>query len=272
MKFFVLDVLAAMLLVYAVSLVLTSNFNMGNLLIWILTAAVCAYAIWHGPIDRWFATGPGRVVQIILIAGGVFLAGMLIFVAVSGYTNPATGQERAVIVLGAGLRKDRPSLLLRYRLDKAYEFAQQHPDTLVVTTGGQGRGETVPEGQAMRDYLIEKGLSPNRVLAETKSTSTEENLTFAREILQQAGVEPTEPVAYVSNAFHCYRAGKYARMAGYTNAHAVPAGVPLRSVPTCYLREVFALLYYWVFKSTVDGPAHALVGLLSLSKNMFYKK
>ncbi len=73
--------------------------------------------------------------------------------------NPATGQEKVVIVLGAGLRKDRPSLLLRYRLDKAYEYTVAHPDALVITTGGQGRDEWVPEGQAMRNYLIETGLS-----------------------------------------------------------------------------------------------------------------
>ena len=38
----------------------------------------------------------------------------------------------------------------------------------------RGRDEWIPEGQAMRDYLIEKGLPADRVLAENKSTSTEE--------------------------------------------------------------------------------------------------
>lgn len=88
-------------------------------------------------------------------------AALLGFVAFSGYANPATGQEKVVIVLGAGLRKDRPSLLLRYRLDKAYEYAVAHPDALVITTGGQGRDEWVPEGQAMRNYLIEKDWIPS---------------------------------------------------------------------------------------------------------------
>ena len=138
------------------------------------------------------------------------------FVAFSGYANPATGQEKVVIVLGAGLRKDRPSLLLRYRLDKAYEYAVAHPDALVITTGGQGRDEWVPEGQAMRNYLIEKGLDSQRVLAECKSTSTEENFLFAKEILAQQGISAQEPVVYVTNAFHCYRGGVYAAMAGFT--------------------------------------------------------
>ena len=92
-----------------------------------------------------------------------------------------------MIVLGAGLRKDKPSMLLRYRLDKAYEYAVEHPDLLIVTSGGQGRDEWVPEGQAMRDYLIEKGLPADRVLAENKSTSTEENFAFSLDILKERG-------------------------------------------------------------------------------------
>ena len=152
-----LYVLAGVMLFYSVMLVFTSNFNMGNLIVWVLTVACCVYAVWHRQLNAWF-TGPlaGRITLAVLICGAVFYAGMLAFVAFSGYANPPTGNEKVVVVLGAGLRKDKPSLLLRYRLDKAYEFVQAHPDALVITTGGQGRDEWVPEGQAMRDYLIEE--------------------------------------------------------------------------------------------------------------------
>lgn len=78
----------------------------------------------------------------------------------------------------------------------------------------------------MRNYLIEKGLDSQRVLAECKSTSTEENFLFAKEILVQQGISAQEPVVYVTNAFHCYRGGVYAAMAGFTTAHALPAGIP----------------------------------------------
>lgn len=264
--------LAALLVVYSVSLVLTSNFNMGNFLVWLLTAAVCGYAAWHEPIDRWLTSpGWGSAVRVVLLAGTAVYAVLLAFVAVSGYANQATGNEQIVIVLGAGLRQDRPSLLLRYRLDAAYEYAVAHPDALLVTSGGQGRDEWVPEGQAMRDYLIEKGLDPERVFAECKSTSTEQNFEFSKELLRAKGVDVEQPIVYVTNAFHCYRAGKYAAMAGFENAKAIPAGIPLRSVLTCYLREVLAVLYYWVFRSATYGPLKGMVGLLSLNKKFFYK-
>ena len=207
LKLVIVDLLALVLLAYSVALVFTSNFNMGNLIVWVLTAMACAYAVWHKPLDRWFSAGAGRVCFWLLAAGFAFLAAMLAFVAASGYANQATGSEQIVVVLGAGLRGDRPSNLLRCRLDKAFAFAQAHPDCIVITTGGQGLGETVPEGQAMRDYLIAKGLDPDRVLQETKSTSTEENFRFAKEILEAQGIDTAAPIAYVSNAFHCYRGG-----------------------------------------------------------------
>ena len=265
------NLFAAALAVYAASLVFTSNFNMGNLMVWLLAAAAVGYALFRRPLDAWFRTGPGRAVGWILAAGAICYGLVVGFAAVSGYAHTASGKEKALIVLGAGLRKDRPSLLLRYRLDAAYAFAQDHPDVLVITSGGQGRDEWVPEGQAMRDYLVQKGLDPDRVLAECRSTSTEENFAFSLEILRQHGLDPQDPLAYCTNPFHCYRAGCYARMAGFVNAASIPAATPLRSFLPCYLREALALLYYWVFKTSRSGPMHALVGILDLNKRFFYK-
>ena len=238
MGILLLWILAAALVAYSLMLVFLSNFNMGNLMVWVLTAAITACAIWHKPLAGWLRTGAGRVVGI---------------------------------VLGAGLRKDKPSMLLRYRLDKAYEYAAEHPDLLIVTSGGQGRDEWIPEGQAMRDYLIEKGLPADRVLAENKSTSTEENFAFSLDILKERGYSADTPIVYVSNAFHCYRAGRYAARAGFTTVAALPAHTPWRSVLPCYLREALALAYYWVFKTSTSGPMHAMVGLLDLNKRFFYK-
>ena len=140
---FLLRLLALALFIYSVSLVFTSNFNMGNLLVWLLTAAVDVYAIWQQPIHHWLhGTIPGKIVFVFLLVFGILYAALLGFVAFSGYANPATGQEKVVIVLGAGLRKDRPSLLLRYRLDKAYEYA---PACIVYFTDGRNGGEAIKD-------------------------------------------------------------------------------------------------------------------------------
>lgn len=268
---FLLNLLAAALVLYSISLLFWSNFNMGNLMVWLLTICAVGYAVFRRQLIAWFSVGAGRVVfWILAVLAGVYLA-VIAFVAVSGYMHPPTGEEQVVIVLGAGLHKDQPSRLLQYRLDKAYAFAAAHPDTLVITSGGQGRDEWRPEGDAMRDYLVAKGLSPERVVSEALSTSTEENFAFSLEIMKQHGFDETTPIVYVSNEFHCYRAGKYAAMAGFTTATELPAGTPWRSALPCYLREALALMYYWVFKTSATGPMHAMVGLLDMNKKFFYK-
>ena len=174
----------------------------------------------------------------------------------------------AIRALGAG-----PVALAGHSMGAliALGVAVEHPDLLIVTSGGQGRDEWIPEGQAMRDYLIEKGLPADRVLAESKSTSTEENFAFSLDILKERGYSADTPIVYVSNAFHCYRAGRYAARAGFTTVAALPAHTPWRSVLPCYLREALALAYYWVFKTSTSGPMHAMVGLLDLNKRFFYK-
>lgn len=140
----VLDLLAAVLVLYSISLIFLSNFNMGNLMVWLLTVCVAGYAVFRRPLSLWFSASAGQVVfWVLAVLAGVYLA-LIAFVSVSGYTNPPTGDERVIIVLGAGLHKDKPSKLLQCRLNKAYDYAAAHPDTLVITSGGQGRDEWLP--------------------------------------------------------------------------------------------------------------------------------
>ena len=255
-------VLAVVLLADSVARSFRSNFNFGLLLMYLLTAAHWAYALFHRPIDAFCADGIGRWLKILFFCGVGLFCLLLGFVAVSGYAGSATGAEKAVVVLGAGLRKDVPSDLLRRRLDAAYAYYQDNPEVVIVVTGGQGSGETIPEGVAMGRYLAEKGVPQEQIIVEQKSTSTEENLLFAKELLEQRGIGADEPMAVVTNAFHCYRARCYARLVGFEQVSSIPASIGLNSVMPCYMREVFAVLYYWVFKSSQSGWISPLVGIL----------
>ena len=239
----------------------------GNLGVWLtdgLAAGLLAYAVWHEPIHRFCSHGVGRVLAILFGCGMALFVCLLAFVAVSGYSDQPRGEKKAVIVLGAGLRGERITSLLKCRLDAAYAYWMDHPETLLVVTGGQGPGETVPEGQAMKQYLVERGVPAEQILAECASTSTEENFAFSRPLLAERGISAGDPVVLATNAFHCYRAGKYAAMAGFTDVDKLPASINASAVLPCYFREVFAVLYYWVFKSSASGWIHGMVGRLQI--------
>lgn len=265
MKQLILNLLTVGLTLLSLYYLLFSNFNLGNLLVWLLTAVSLLYAIFWRKIDPWLTQAlAGRILLGIVLAGCLVMA-LTIAVIVSGQIkNAADGTEKTLVVLGCAVHGDQPSLVLVYRLRAALNYYQENPDTTIVVCGGQGPQENISEALAMKRWLVNHGVPEERILMEARSTSTEENFRFAAEILRQQGKDPAQPIAYVTNGFHCYRAGKYAAQEGFTQAHSVPAGLPLAQIPTSYLREALAVLYYWVFKSPATGPLRGAVGFLRL--------
>ncbi|MDL2218883.1 YdcF family protein [Ruminococcaceae bacterium OttesenSCG-928-O06] len=240
--------LAALFTANSIAISLRTNYNAGTLIMWGCSAALVVYGLFHRSIDSFTATPVGRVIKAVFIGGVCLYAALFLFVAVSGYSGRAKGDEKALIVLGAGLRGESVGDLLRRRLVAAYDAWQENPEALLVVTGGQGPGEDIPEAVAMQRWLVEKGVPEACILVEDKSTSTEENLRFAQALLAEKGIGADAPVAVVTNAFHCYRAGRYAEKLGFTSVRTLPASMNLTTLLPSYLREVLAILYMWVFR------------------------
>ena len=206
-------------------------------------AAVCVLAILLG---RWAKkSNRGRVCQRIFQVGltvllGSFLLveGLLIF---RGNEDWSALPADAVIVLGAGVNGETPSLSLQSRIDAAAAYLAEHPDIPAVLSGGQGAGERITEAEAMRRALTAMGVEDRRLLLE-------ENFSYSREVLKAAGVDPdTATIAVVTNDFHLFRAHLLARRAGLTT-YGVPAELPWRWLSAnYYVREYFALLKAAVF-------------------------
>ncbi len=239
--------LAVFFVASSISWTLTSNLTAGLIMMYIISVALVLWGTFYHPLAAFTAHGVGRVLKWLVAAGVLVYFGIAVFLAVAPSVTGATGGEQAIVVLGAGLRGDRVSGTLRRRLDAAYDFACAHPDLPVVVTGGQGPGETRTEASAMKEYLLDRGLAADRVLLEDRSTSTRENFLFARQVLAENGHPAVDTVAFVTNRFHCYRAGLIAGRLGL-QANAVPATLGPSSILPCYLREVLAVLYYWLIQ------------------------
>lgn len=152
-----------------------------------------------------------------------------------------------VIVLGAGLRGDVPTLSLRNRLDAALEWLESHPDCVAVVSGGQGPGENMPEGEAMGIWLEARGIEPERIIVEDKSTSTMENLENSFALIREAGGEPDGNCAIITSEYHLCRAKLMAESLG-VEAWGVAAHTSWPSLMLNYfIREAFAVTYYRIF-------------------------
>lgn len=164
---------------------------------------------------------------------------------ISGAMTGASG-ERCAIVLGAGVNGTVPSLSLKKRLEAALEYAGDNPEAVLILSGGQGGGEDISEAQCMYNWLTARGVEPERLIMEDRSTSTKENLTFSMEILCDLGAE-NERVAIITAGYHITRASLMAADLGYgeISAKAAPAGYVLLEL-NYYLREIPAIWWYLI--------------------------
>lgn len=113
-------------------------------------------------------------------------------------THPAD----AIVVFGAAQYNGAPSPVLKARLDHALELEERGLAPLIITTGGSGGDPRFTEGGVARDYLIQQGVAAERILAETQSQTTYENVLAASRLLHKRGAKSC---IAVSDGFHLYR-------------------------------------------------------------------
>ncbi len=124
-----------------------------------------------------------------------------------------------LIVLGAQVYEGRVSRTLQYRLDAAVSYMEQHPDTKVIVTGGQGFNEPYPEAEGMADYLVRCGIDEKKIIKEDKADNTVQNIEFSF-----AMIDPeNDSVCIVTNQFHLHRALLLAKKAGAKHLSGIGA-------------------------------------------------
>lgn len=221
-----------------------SNLNLGLIGSFLLG---CYFLTW-GILSRRFPNGVFikrfRVIHRLFLAGVAFLLMISLFLGIYGNCDTVDYHEDALIVLGAAVRGDVVSLPLKYRLDKAVEYANQNPGAVIVVSGGQGAQETVTEAYAMEQYLIKNGVT-NLILKEEKATSTAENFRYSKEILD-AHFSGKYRTAFITNGFHIYRASRMAQDAGLEEIAHLHGKIAWYNVVHNYLRESLAVLKYWI--------------------------
>lgn len=189
---------------------------------------------------------PFRIIMLVISAVIAFLAGMCVYFTVNMIIRAEVpvDEPKAVIVLGCQVKGEEPSEMLKSRMNAAIEIYENNPEALIIACGGKGVGEDISEAEAMLRYFTEKGIHVERIVAEDSSTSTEENLKNASEILSEKGI--SDGIVIVTNEFHQYRAYAFASRCGISaGAHSAKT-YPLHLL-NYWLREWAGLFYQLVF-------------------------
>lgn len=162
------------------------------------------------------------------------------------YPKKSLEKSNVIIVLGAGLRGSIPSLTLRYRLDSTIEYINKTDyNGKIIVSGGQGQGEDITEAEAMKNYLIDKGISSDRIIKEDKSTSTSENLRFSKEVIKNNlnyDVGKNIKTTIITTDFHAMRSNMLAKRNGYENVKLYTTSTEWYLIPNMYFREFFAFI------------------------------
>ena len=221
------------LLLNGVHVSLVSNFNLGTLLVFGLGALFVLFGALYAKLWKWL--------RVAVLCGTALLVLLTASLSVYGGFDNTTGEEDALVVLGCGVRGDRVSVGLARRLDKALTYYNEHPDVLIVVSGGQGPQEQITEAQAMQRYLVAAGVPNGKIVKEEKATSTLENLQFSDALLRERFPNGYS-AALVTSSFHVFRAERIARKLGLQYNHL---GAPSKwyAVPMNNLRELVAIAH-----------------------------
>lgn len=200
-------------LIYYVIFGALYSFSRSGLWIWLGFALIMAFAcLWNIFIEPRIS---GRAVMsvyrilksVCLSLFALFLAVFLLFELciigrwIHGCTTHGKSAD-AVIVLGATVEGDKPGDALKTRILTAYEYLKDKPDAIIIACGGLGEGDVITEADCIKAELTQMGIDGDRILTETRSTSTSENFLFASELIPK----DAKRIATVTSGFHQFRA------------------------------------------------------------------
>ncbi|MBS6445154.1 MAG: YdcF family protein [Ruminococcus sp.] len=180
------------------------------------------------------------IILLLCILLAIIISGMMIF-----KMNNHPSEPNNIIVLGCKVKGTKPSLMLKRRLDTAYEYLLENKDVIAIVSGGKGSDEQISEAQCMKEYLVSKGISESRIIMEDKSTSTFENFKFSKDILKERNL-PTDTITVVTDGYHQLRASMIAKKLNF-KTYSISGYTSWYLLPTYFVREWFGVIYQFVF-------------------------
>lgn len=156
--------------------------------------------------------------RAVLAAVAVFLLGAAVLTSV-GLTDRLADADAAVVPGNTVHADGTPSARLRARLDVALHMYREGRCKVIVVSGATGV-EGWDEAAVMKDYLVQQGVPPDRVLQDSRGVNTAATARNTALLLRQ---HDYRSVLAVSQFFHVPRlrmllAGEGLAVEGYVHA------------------------------------------------------
>ena len=184
-----------------------------------------------------------RVFTVIL-AIGLLVVGTTEAIIIHASFGDPREQVDYMVVLGAKVNPDGPSVSLWDRICGAYTYLEEHPQTIAVLSGGQGSDEPITEAECMYRELVSLGIDPKRLWVEDEATSTWENLNFTLNLIEEKTGERPVKLGVLSSEYHLFRASLFAKACDVEFV-GIPAKTSrLPQAINHFMREVAGVWHY----------------------------
>lgn len=238
--------LTVFLICNGITMIRREGRSPANVLSLLTGIGICALIVFNATVTQiaWLPLDVlrGSLNGILVYVSFLFVC-FLLYSVVYGRIRTEKGVD-FVVVLGSGLIEGhKVPPLLAGRLKRAKHVvdaeALRGREPLIVTSGGQGSDEDLPEAEAMAEYLVAAGVPRERILMEDRSRTTLENLTFSADIMREQRADYRCTV--VTNNFHVLRAALITRRAK-VNGQVIGSPTAWYFWPSATLREFVAIL------------------------------
>ena len=188
----------------------------------------------------------------VLLAIGLTVVGVTEAIIIHASFGDPKEQVEYMVVLGAKVNADGPSVSLWDRICGAYEYLEDHPEVTAIVSGGQGTDEPITEAECMYRELVSLGIDPKRIWIEDEATSTWENLNFTLDLIEAKTGNRPEKLGVLSSEYHLFRASLFAKRCGVEFV-----GIPARTSRASqminhFMREVAGVWHYLLLGGQYD--------------------
>ena len=229
------------------------GYSFSALVCLLLIAIILFYTLMPMVGVKWpiLAKVTTRIFTVILVIG-LLVVGVTEAVILKASFGSPKEQVEYMVVLGAKVRNDGPSVSLWDRIYGAYNYMEAHPEVIAIVSGGQGPDEPMTEAASMYQELVKLGIDPSRIWLEDKATSTWENLNFSLDLIEEkTGQRPTK-LGVVSSEYHLFRASLFAKACNVDFA-GIPAHTSRPSqMINHFMREVAGVWHYILLGGQYD--------------------
>ncbi|MBI3887760.1 YdcF family protein [Candidatus Microgenomates bacterium] len=160
--------------------------------------------------------------------------------------NDIKHKSDVILVLGArSYINGEYNPCLKARVDHAVSLYKDGYAPKLLVSGGTDKEDNANESETMKKIAVEQGVAAKDILLEKAATSTYENFTLSKEIMNKNNLHSA---IIVTEPFHIARASLVGKKLGFTDNASPATESPCWKQNTYlsryFLKEPFAILVY----------------------------